>query len=96
MSKSCPFCKNSCKAPPGKITELLQEVGEFKKARRALASGAKSYTIDNRSLTRTDLSTIKEAIEDIQNEIAAWCQYGAPFPPPGRRVIRVFPVDGAL
>ena len=45
--------------------ELSEQIAEWKKALKACASG-KSYSIDNRTLTRQDVSVIMDTLDKLQ------------------------------
>jgi len=50
-------------------TELLAELAQYKAARTAILSGAQSYTISGRSLTRANLSEIQTEIKQLEGRI---------------------------
>lgn len=50
------------------LEDLKDELADWRMARRALAQG-KSYTINGRTLTRSNYSEVRQAILDIEAEI---------------------------
>lgn len=51
------------------ISELQAELAAYKAARNAILSGAQSYSISGRSLTRANLDTIIKEIARIEARI---------------------------
>lgn len=51
------------------ISELQAELAAYKAARDAILSGAQSYSISGRSLTRANLDTITKEIARIEARI---------------------------
>lgn len=59
-------------------SELLELIADWKAAYKATTSG-KSYTIDNRSLTRQDISEIRRQLDWLTGELAALDGQRGPF-----------------
>lgn len=63
----------------------------YYQAERAVLSGAQSYTIGSRNLTRADLAEIRKMITSLEDDVAklesALAGYGS------RRCVRVIPRD---
>jgi hypothetical protein len=51
------------------VAELTTELAEYKAARTAILSGAQSYAINGRSLTRASLPFIAGEIKEIEGRI---------------------------
>ena len=51
------------------ITELVTRRAAYTSAEAAILSGAQSYSIGNRSLTRADLRFIAKQIENLSKQI---------------------------
>lgn len=58
--------------------ELLELIAEWKAAYRAAATG-KSYSIGQRTLTRYDLSEIRNQLSFLESELAALSGRRGPF-----------------
>lgn len=50
---------------------LFKRLREYLKAEEAILSGAQSYQIGDRSLTRANLKEIREEIDNLLTELAA-------------------------
>lgn len=52
------------------MEELKKELNSYKAARDAILTGAQSYSINGRSLTRADLRVIENSIARLETRIA--------------------------
>ena len=58
------------------IADLQTELTLYQTARTAILEGSQSYTINGRSLTRADLSTIIDRIDALEARIARLSRSG--------------------
>jgi hypothetical protein len=70
-----------------RLTELKEELLLYKNARRAIITGAQSYSLGSRSVTKVNLRDLQREIDRLEDEIAA-------IESPKGRFKRVVPIDG--
>jgi len=68
-----------------KLTERKQELKDVNDAIKTILSGAQSYTIGSRSLTRANLAELRKWKKELEDEIAALSGGSGRF----RRVVTV-------